>query len=168
MATIAIHDRLFHKAHIIIIDGNSYRLKNYNKMMKEVEKNACSEPLPSGSVGNSVSLTKSGSNLVLNFDAPGGGCIAQNYSIYRGTLQWTSYDYAPLTCSANGTSFIFPNGNGNYYYVVVPQGSGREGSYDADSSGSERLPSITPLPSLNFSDPAYDVSLLFDFHFRFM
>jgi DNA replication protein DnaC len=39
MATTAILDRLFHKAHIFTIDGNSYRLKNYNKMMKEVENN---------------------------------------------------------------------------------------------------------------------------------
>lgn len=35
MATTAILDRLFHKAQIFTIDGNSYRLKNYTKMMKE-------------------------------------------------------------------------------------------------------------------------------------
>ncbi len=34
MATTAILDRLFHKAHIFNIDGRSYRLKNYNKFMK--------------------------------------------------------------------------------------------------------------------------------------
>jgi DNA replication protein DnaC len=39
MATTAILDRLFHRAHIFTIDGNSYRLKNYTKMMKEVENN---------------------------------------------------------------------------------------------------------------------------------
>jgi DNA replication protein DnaC len=39
MATTAILDRLFHKAHIFSIDGRSYRLKDYSKMMKGVEEN---------------------------------------------------------------------------------------------------------------------------------
>ena len=39
MATTAILDRLFHKAHIFNIDGNSYRLKDYNQMIKESESN---------------------------------------------------------------------------------------------------------------------------------
>jgi len=34
MATTAILDRLFHKAHIFNIDGRSYRLKDYDQMMK--------------------------------------------------------------------------------------------------------------------------------------
>ena len=37
MATTAILDRLFHKASIFNIDGNSYRLKNFNKLIKEAE-----------------------------------------------------------------------------------------------------------------------------------
>jgi DNA replication protein DnaC len=36
MATTAILDRLFHKAHIFNIDGHSYRLKDFDKAMKEV------------------------------------------------------------------------------------------------------------------------------------
>lgn len=39
MATAAILDRLFHKAHIFNIDGNSFRLKGYNQMIKESEAN---------------------------------------------------------------------------------------------------------------------------------
>jgi DNA replication protein DnaC len=35
MATTAILDRLFHKASIFNIDGNSYRLKDFNQMIKE-------------------------------------------------------------------------------------------------------------------------------------
>lgn len=35
MATTAILDRLFHKALIFNIDGHSYRLRDFNKMMKE-------------------------------------------------------------------------------------------------------------------------------------
>ena len=33
MATTAILDRLFHKAHIFNIDGNSYRLKDFDERM---------------------------------------------------------------------------------------------------------------------------------------
>lgn len=35
MATTAILDRLFHKSTIFNIDGHSYRMKNYNKVMKD-------------------------------------------------------------------------------------------------------------------------------------
>ena len=38
MATTAILDRLFHKAHIFNIDGNSYRLKNFNDMIQGHKK----------------------------------------------------------------------------------------------------------------------------------
>jgi len=37
MATTAILDRLFHKAHIFNIDGQSYRLKDINKMIKGIK-----------------------------------------------------------------------------------------------------------------------------------
>jgi len=36
MATTAILDRLFHKAHIFNIDGHSFRLKDFNQMLKGV------------------------------------------------------------------------------------------------------------------------------------
>jgi len=35
MATTAILDRLFHKAHIFTIDGQSYRLKDFHRTLKE-------------------------------------------------------------------------------------------------------------------------------------
>ena len=38
MATTAILDRLFHKAHILNIDGQSYRLKDFDKKFKEKQK----------------------------------------------------------------------------------------------------------------------------------
>ena len=37
MATTAILDRLFHKATIFNIDGNSYRLKDFDQMIKKSE-----------------------------------------------------------------------------------------------------------------------------------
>lgn len=40
MATTAILDRLFHKAHIINIDGRSYRLRNFELMVGGMEKNS--------------------------------------------------------------------------------------------------------------------------------
>lgn len=38
MATTAILDRLFHRAHIFNIDGQSYRLKDFNKMIQASQK----------------------------------------------------------------------------------------------------------------------------------
>jgi len=38
MATTAILDRLFHKAHIFTIDGQSYRLKDFHQAFKEKQK----------------------------------------------------------------------------------------------------------------------------------
>jgi DNA replication protein DnaC len=38
MATTAILDRLFHRAHIFNIDGQSYRLKNFNKLFHTKSK----------------------------------------------------------------------------------------------------------------------------------
>lgn len=38
MATTAILDRLFHKAHIFTIDGQSYRLKDFHQSLKEKQK----------------------------------------------------------------------------------------------------------------------------------
>jgi len=38
MATTAILDRLFHKSHIFNIDGQSYRLKNFNKLLSAPKK----------------------------------------------------------------------------------------------------------------------------------
>ena len=39
MATTAVLDRLFHKAHIFNIDGKSYRLKDFNQMLKDLNGN---------------------------------------------------------------------------------------------------------------------------------
>ena len=38
MATAAILDRLFHKAHIFNIDGQSYRLKDFNQKVTGKQK----------------------------------------------------------------------------------------------------------------------------------
>jgi DNA replication protein DnaC len=37
MATTAILDRLFHKAHLFTIDGQSYRLRNYTALLRGME-----------------------------------------------------------------------------------------------------------------------------------
>jgi len=46
MATIAILDPLFHKAHIFNIDGNSYRLKDFSDMIQDTQKEKTHEPIP--------------------------------------------------------------------------------------------------------------------------
>ncbi len=38
MATTAILDRLFHKSHLFAIDGQSYRLRNYNDLTRSKER----------------------------------------------------------------------------------------------------------------------------------
>jgi len=38
MATTAILDRLFHKAHIFNVDGNSYRLKDFTEKIHGLKK----------------------------------------------------------------------------------------------------------------------------------
>ncbi len=38
MSITDILDRLFHKAHIFNIDGQSYRLKNFNKLFQTKNK----------------------------------------------------------------------------------------------------------------------------------
>ena len=38
MATTAILDRLFHRAHLFSIDGRSYRLREFDKLMREAER----------------------------------------------------------------------------------------------------------------------------------
>jgi len=39
MATTAILDRLFHKSHLFNIDGHSYRLRNFGKLLNQKESN---------------------------------------------------------------------------------------------------------------------------------
>ncbi|MEJ5166769.1 MAG: hypothetical protein WHV67_07050, partial [Thermoanaerobaculia bacterium] len=89
--------------------------------------------------GKPMTIKKSGSSLILNWSPPIGSCQVQDYGIYRGNLPFTGYNYEPVICSTKGeTSAIIPQGSGNYFFVIVPQREGIEGSYGRDSSNIER------------------------------
>jgi hypothetical protein len=80
---------------------------------------------------------------------PGDG----NYGVYEGTLGNFS-SHTPVTCdTAGATSFSFPPGDGNRYYLIVPTNSSFEGSYGLDGSGAERPVSAAPCLPQNLGDP---------------
>jgi hypothetical protein len=99
---------------------------------------------PPGRVLDSLRLAKSGSNLLLSWSIPGGTCGAARYGVYRGTLPWTGYNHASLSCVVPGTSYTAPLGTGSYYFLVVPENNLNEGSYGTGASGSERPPAASP------------------------
>jgi hypothetical protein len=71
----------------------------------------------------------------------GASCSAtdNDYGIYEGTLG-SFYSHFSKVCSTGGaTSWTFTPGNGDKYYLVVPNDGTNEGSYGFDSSGTERL-----------------------------
>jgi len=97
-----------------------------------------------GRVLNNLLISKSGANLVMNWSAPSNPCITSNYGVYRGSLPWTSYNHASLTCTTGGTTYSASAGTGSYYYLVVAQNTGNEGSYGTDSSGTQRPNAAVP------------------------
>jgi hypothetical protein len=95
--------------------------------------------------GNPLMISKSGSHLYITWDAPGGSCITSDYSIYRGSLPWMTYNHAPLQCSTGGlTNALIDADSGSYYYLVVAKNSSNEGSYGLDSSHIQRPAASSP------------------------
>ncbi|OGF59176.1 MAG: hypothetical protein A2Y62_11115 [Candidatus Fischerbacteria bacterium RBG_13_37_8] len=89
--------------------------------------------------GVPLTMLKSGSDLYLSWGSPSGTCITQDYSIYRGTLPWTGYNYSPEVCTTSGETFaIIPADSDSYYYIIAAQNGGNEGSYGLDSSNEQR------------------------------
>jgi hypothetical protein len=109
-------------------------------------------PIPPGTVpdndnypGTPLTLAKAGTSLMLSWSQPLGNCNTEDYSIYRGMLPWIGYNHASVTCTtANATSYLIPSDSDSYYYLVVAQSSGNEGSYGLDSSNAQRPPSSSP------------------------
>jgi N-acetylneuraminic acid mutarotase len=96
---------------------------------------SCSTAAHPGQVPGALSLTGFQDDVLLDWTAPGGSCTATGYGVYRGSLPMTGYDHASLDCSVGGTSYADVNPPGDYYYVVVPLNSSREGLYGASSNG---------------------------------
>ena len=97
-----------------------------------------------GKVLNSLMLTKSGSNPILNWEPVGGTCTSTGYGIYRGALPFSNYDHASLDCTISATTYTDALASDSYYYLVVPNNSSEEGSYGTDSSGTERPQGSSP------------------------
>jgi hypothetical protein len=98
---------------------------------------------PPGKVLNNLTIAKSGTNLQLNWTAPGGTCEVTKYGVYRGTLPWSGYNHAIVNCNVTGTSFTTAQDTGSYYFLVVPQNSANEGSYGTSSNGNQIPPAST-------------------------
>jgi hypothetical protein len=64
--------------------------------------------------------------------------IVTDYSVYEGVLgDWTSH--SPVACSTGGMNVVtITPSTGDHYYLVVPSGGGKEGSYGVNSTGGER------------------------------
>ena len=90
-----------------------------------------------GKVLNTLAVSKSGTNLSLNWTAPGGTCEITGYGLYRGTLPWTAYNHASVSCSITAPPATIPQDTDSYYYLIVPNNASAEGSYGIASSGSQ-------------------------------
>ncbi len=103
--------------------------------------------------GTPLTISKSGDNILLNWSAPGGTCITDNYGVYRGTLPFTGYDHAYITCdTGNSTSYTVSQDTGSYYFLVVAQSSGSEGLYGLDSLNNPIPPAVVPCLSQTIGD----------------
>lgn len=94
--------------------------------------------------GTPLTVTKiGGGNLRLSW---GSSCQSgdTDYEIYEGALgSFTSH--VSRFCSTSGaTTKSFAPAGGNTYYLVVPNRSGREGSYGQKTGGIERPPAAIP------------------------
>ena len=97
----------------------------------------CASAGSPGKVLNTLTVAKSGTNVLLTWTAPGGTCNTVEYGVYRGTLPLTAYNHASLSCAVTTTSYSTSAGTSSYYYLVVPQNTTNEGSYGNNSSGSQ-------------------------------
>ena len=112
----------------------------------------CTDSLPPGAIpdgdnypGTPLLIKKSGPSLLLTWSPPGGTCITSDYGIYRGTIPWNGYNHTALLCTTSNVAqaTIDPD-NDSYYYLIVAQSSGKEGSYGLDSANIQRPPAVTP------------------------
>jgi hypothetical protein len=127
-----------------------------------LECTPCAETAgPPGEAGTSAPLTvrREAGNLVLEWGAPGSGCQADDYAVYRGdlaTLAVTGYGHdRVLSCAAGANSLTIPEshpaiGASDYFLVVATNGV-QEGSYGQDSDSRERPASTSACyPAQNF------------------
>jgi hypothetical protein len=101
--------------------------------------------VPDGSQAPGVPLTiehAPGGEIRLTW---GASCLAgdTDYEVYEGTLG-AFYSHTMKLCTTGGaTTATFMPAPGSSYYLVVPRGGGREGSYGVDGNGAE-IPTGVP------------------------
>ncbi len=105
---------------------------------------SCTTISAAGKILNNLFLNKSGNNIVLNWQEPGGTCSVTSYGIYRGSLPFVDYNHAYLECDVSTTSFTDQNTPESYYYLVVPNNSSSEGSYGLKSNQEQRPNAASP------------------------
>ena len=99
-------------------------------------------PKEASPIGNPLTAAKAAGTTVNVSYTP--GCGATDHAIYRGTgpisgvVNWTN-----AHCSLGATSPATfdpgtPSSGSFYYFVIVAQNAGKEGSYGTNSSGAER------------------------------
>jgi hypothetical protein len=103
----------------------------------DAQSDTCGAAGPPGRVLNTLAVSKSGTNLSLNWTVPGGTCQITGYGLYRGTLPWTAYNHASVSCAITAPPTITPQDTGSYYYLIVPNNATAEGSYGTASSGTQ-------------------------------
>ncbi|OGF68133.1 MAG: hypothetical protein A2Y62_19480 [Candidatus Fischerbacteria bacterium RBG_13_37_8] len=95
--------------------------------------------------GSPLLITKSGTDLQLDWSAPPSPCLTSDYGIYRGTLPWIDYNHISVLCTTAGaTTVTITADSGSYYYLIVAQNESQEGSYGVDSLDSQRPPAASP------------------------
>jgi fibronectin type 3 domain-containing protein len=125
------------------LNGRRY----YYQVMPVGSNTACLGPLsncvtaipssasPPGKITNSLTLSKSGNNIILNWQSTG-VCVINAYAVYRGSLPINLYNHSALNCSVTANSYTDISATGSHYYLVVPNNSAAEGSYGKSFNGS--------------------------------
>ncbi len=113
---------------------------NADRMVTDVTANIQCDGFTnlSGKILNTLKLSKSGNNIVLNWNQPDGSCSPIAYGIYRGSLPWITYNHASLYCDVTGLNYTDNSATGSYYYLVVPRTNSFEGSYGYNSNYEQR------------------------------
>ena len=124
---------------VYVADSSNHRIQKF------VFVSGHSGHIPDGGnrPGLPLVLKKAGDDLMLSW---GRSCQSSDddYEVYEGMIgDFTGH--VPMVCSTDGdtTTTIAPAA-GNTYYLVVPRGPTREGSYGTDSDDKERPQGVGP------------------------
>ncbi len=118
----------------VLVEDRTYSCENYGVPLPGEVPNGLNAP------GEMLMISKSGTDLVINWDIGCNATYSTDYAIYRGnisTLTSGSWDHTPVTCTDAGadlTETIAPDA-GSYYYIVVPHDGIVEGNCGAGTPG---------------------------------